>query len=127
VLVNPGFSQADLGGWGIRRSPERREMMKGVCAFKTRYIRYIVDSQAFNPLHNALQTRYRRYSVDGEGLTSMAMARRGQQSGSLWDEERLPELNSEAISLRKKQRMMWFSDPIDATDTEAVHDDLTPA
>jgi len=43
-------------------------MTKSVCAFQTRYIRYIVDSQAFNPLHNPLQTRYMRYNVDGQGV-----------------------------------------------------------
>ena len=43
-------------------------MTKSACAFQTRYIRYIVDSQAFNPLHNPLQTRYIRYNVDGQGL-----------------------------------------------------------
>jgi hypothetical protein len=68
VWVNPGFSQGDLGGWGIRRSPERREMMKSVCASGIRNIRYIVDGQGFKVQQKALHGCNIRYTLDAQVL-----------------------------------------------------------
>jgi hypothetical protein len=42
--------------------------MKGVCAFETRNIRYIVGAQALNPQQKPQQGCNIRYIVDGQGL-----------------------------------------------------------
>jgi hypothetical protein len=45
---------------------DREELTKGVCAFKTRNIRYIIGAQGLNPQQKPLQGRNTRYNLDSQ-------------------------------------------------------------